>query len=247
MTILKTEEYTKLIIIQYKNKEKAKATIELYVKELFADDVYFQVQDAFNLDTAIGVQLDILGKYIGVDRFYKGQELSGEDFFSMTNYADDPAQKGMSDYIDFNTKTGKFLTYSNILSNTLKLDDDDYRFILKLKIIQNNSNHSHKSIDDSLFEFFGLDVIASSSGNMQMIYYIPSQKVQLIEVAIEKKVLPRPIGVGINYIIKKETNKIFGMTTYDTTIDSNLKTGFSTYADYDTKIGESLTYDKLIN
>lgn len=246
MTILKTDEYTKLIIIQYKGKEKAYKTIELYVKELFADDVYFQVQDAFNLETAVGVQLDILGKYVGIDRFYKGQELDGQDFFSMTNYADDPAQKGFSDYTNFESKSGRFLTYSNILSNNLKLNDDDFRFLIKLKIIQNNIDHSHKSIDESIKEFFGNEVIPSSKLDMTMDYFIPANASEIINVAVEKNLLPRPMGVGISVLIKKQQSKMFGFTDYISTLQSSIGTGFSTYSDYDTKEGEFLNYNKII-
>jgi len=246
MDILKTDEYTKLIIIQYKNKEKAYKTIKLFVKELFANDIYFKVQDAFNLETAIGVQLDILGKYVGIDRFYKGQDLEGEDFFSMTNYDDDPAQKGFSDYSNYESKSGRFLIYANILSNNLKLNDDDFRFLIKLKIIQNSIDHSHKTIDESIKDFFGSDIIPSSKLNMTMDYFIPSDASELINVAIEKNILPRPMGVGLSVLIKKQQSKMFGFTDYNSTLQSSIATGFSTYLDFDSKEGEMLNYDKII-
>jgi hypothetical protein len=245
MAILKTEDYTKLLIIQYKTKEKAKDTIELYVKELFADDLPFQIQEAFNIDTAVGIQLDILGKYIGLDRFYSGQDLEGKDFFSMTNYDGDTAQKGMSDYSDFDTKIGEFLTYNTIISNDLTLDDDNYRFLLKLKILQNNSDHSHKSIDTLIKDFFEDEIIPSSQNDMTMVYFVPYVLTEIIKVAIQKDLLPRPMAVGIN-VIRKQQDKMFGMTNYDTLTESDFKTGFSTYSDYDTKVGETLNYNKIL-
>ena len=58
-----------LLIIQFHNKPKAKATIEALGK-MFPVDLVMQVRDAFDIDTAIGKQLDVLAKYVGVKRFY---------------------------------------------------------------------------------------------------------------------------------------------------------------------------------
>ena len=57
------------LIIQFHNKPKAIATIEALGK-MFPVDLVLQVRDAFSVDTAVGKQLDILAKYVGVKRFY---------------------------------------------------------------------------------------------------------------------------------------------------------------------------------
>ena len=58
-----------LIIIQYAYKPKAASTIKALGK-MFPADLILKVRDAFNLETATGVMLDILGKYLGVNRDY---------------------------------------------------------------------------------------------------------------------------------------------------------------------------------
>ena len=69
MTIDEIVQYYKdLIILQYRNKPKALATIDAMVRPVIMDQLPLTLQDAFNLDTATGVQLDILGKYIGIAR-----------------------------------------------------------------------------------------------------------------------------------------------------------------------------------
>jgi len=200
MAILNSEDYIKLLIIQYKNKPKARATIDLVASQLFSDDVYFQVNDAFNLDTAIGKQLDTLGKYIKLDRF---------------------------------------------LNDGTKLNDEDFRILIKFRIIQNNSSHSHFSIDESIKLFFENTVIASSNNKMDIVYYIPEILEDVILASIQKKVLPRPMAVNLT-VIKKKDNKMFGMSSYNTTTESILHTGFSDYLDYETKEGETLNYDKIL-
>lgn len=83
--------YKNLLIIQYHDKAKAKATIEALVTPVLMDQLPGQVQDAFNLDTAIGVQLDVIGKYEGVTRyvfdFSNAITLNDADFTTLIKFA----------------------------------------------------------------------------------------------------------------------------------------------------------------
>lgn len=60
--------YVDLLIIQYRGNTKARATVDALVTEVIMDQIPTEVQNAFNLDTAVGAQLDILAKYAGVSR-----------------------------------------------------------------------------------------------------------------------------------------------------------------------------------
>lgn len=77
--------YQGLLIIQYIGKLKAKATIGASVEPIIMDQLPLQVQDAFTIGTAVGAQLNVLGKYAGVTRsgFGSGQRaitLSDADY-----------------------------------------------------------------------------------------------------------------------------------------------------------------------
>lgn len=192
--------YSNLLIMQYHDKPKAKATVEAFVS-LYPDDLVSKVINAFDVDTAVGAQLDILGEYVDVDRFY---------------------------------------LVDGVLQN---LSDDDYRTLIKLKAISNTSNLSHKELDDSLYDFFGNTIRMDSDGEMKMTYFVPKNKTELIQAAIQKQVLPRPMGVQCNYIIEYEKN-FFGFCTYND-ITHAYRTGFRTYDD-PTKQGEMLTYYKRV-
>jgi hypothetical protein len=60
--------YADLLIAQYVNKPRAHATVEAQVDPVIMDQLPLDVQDAFTIDAAVGVQLDVLGKYVGVAR-----------------------------------------------------------------------------------------------------------------------------------------------------------------------------------
>jgi len=265
--------YTNLLIIQYHDKPKAKATIELFIKVLSANGIFYDVRDGYNVDTAVGVQLDVIGQYVGVDRFFSVSDPI--NYFALTDYQEvDPDSEdkfGFTDYADFDeNQYNGTMNYSSLMTVKNQLNDDDFRVIIKLKIIQNNSNHSHKSIDDSMYQFFGNSVIPDSEGMMEMFYFISENVSQIIRAALAKNLLPRPMGVGVSFI-EYPQGGYFGFATYADTISSvvfdgadnvldgafnvveNIQyinpniSGFATYDDYDTKVGEFLTYDKITN
>jgi hypothetical protein len=61
--------YKNLLIIQYHDKPKARATIAQWVDCMTGDGIMTQLWDAFDVDTAIGAQLDAIGKLVGIGRF----------------------------------------------------------------------------------------------------------------------------------------------------------------------------------
>lgn len=60
--------YTNLLIIQYNAKPKAAATIAAMAVMFIMDQLPTQVMNAYDISSAVGVQLDVLGKYVGVSR-----------------------------------------------------------------------------------------------------------------------------------------------------------------------------------
>lgn len=199
MTVI-DDYYANLLIMQYHNKRKAQETIKSSTRSI-PDTLIQDVINGYDIETAVGAQQDLLGIYLGVDRFY----------------VDD--------------------------GDLVALSDEDYRIILKLKAIANTSDLSHKSLDDSLYSFFSNTVRMDSDGNMEMTYFVPKNKTPVILAAIQKEVLPRPMGVRCSYIIEYD-KKFFGFCTYQNQT-AVYKTGFRTYDNPD-KVGEVLTYSKRV-
>lgn len=236
--------YVNLLIIQYANQPKAQATIELFVTQVEANGLLFQIRDAFDIDTAIGVQLDTLGKYIGVNRYFNGQTLSG--YFSLIPQGTNPigwGGEGFTTQSGFTASPYPTLIYADILSTTQALTDDAYRQILLFQIINNSSNFSHQSIDQNLFNFFGTGIRAESAGNMTMVYFVTRQYYQTALIAYQKGILPKPMGVQLQYIIEEDV-PFFGMTSYSGAANP-FATGFTTQAAYATSVGQTLDYGDL--
>ena len=79
--------YQNLLIIQYHDKTKARGTIRVLVDATMIYDVLVMIRDGFDIDAAIGKQLDILGKYIGSDRVITGTAFT-RDYFGYVEYSD---------------------------------------------------------------------------------------------------------------------------------------------------------------
>jgi len=239
--------YINLLIIQYNNKPKARATIQLVIDKLFASGIILDVRDAYSIETAVGVQLDVLGMYVGVNRFFTVND--PRDYFAFTDYVEvDPDAEdkfGLTDYASFEDfQYNGTMNYKSIVSVDNRLSDDDFRVVIKLKILQNNINHSHKSIDDGMFRYFGDDVRPDSIGDMQMYYFISENVTAVILASLTKNILPRPMGVGLA-LIENVSGKFFGYSTYANGVGEHTQ-GFSDYSDYGTKEGKHLVYNQIM-
>lgn len=203
------EYYVNLLIIQYNNKPKARAAIEAIVREVLADGVLLDVRDGFDIDTSVGAQLDILGQYIGVHRFYLGDPYVANYF----GFADAVNPSAVSaNIVGFNDadapdKEGLFLDADEVIVNRLRLNDEAYRTLLKLKIVQNYSDHSTGSIVAGLFEFFADGIAVKDNYNMTMTYLVGDVSNALVRAALQKGVLPKPMGVGLQVV---DGNAFFG-------------------------------------
>lgn len=168
--------YANLLIVQYHGKPKASETIKLLADTATGDGLIGKVFDSFNLDNAVGVQLDTIGSFVGSDR--------------------------------------------------IGLSDDDYRVLIKFKIIVNNIDAGMKSIDDAIFNTFGTSIVVNNNQDMTMTYIINPSYSVIVEAAYRLGFLPLPMGVGVNVILQVPyPAKIFGFKRGDMVTNA---IGFST-------------------
>ena len=147
--------YGGLLIVQYKTKPKAQATVRLLAALPNGDGLLDQEMACFDLNTAVGVQLDILGRIVGVQREVYGLDLE-HTFFSFTRYDGEPDSIGFGRYTDNPYSTDLFLRYNNWAVYTLT--DFELRTLIKLKIIFNNAYSSLKDLKEGLYAAFAGDI-----------------------------------------------------------------------------------------
>ena len=154
------KSYQDLLELQYHEKPKAREHIKTICESLIADMVLWKIQEqCMDVDVSVGVQLDIIGKWVDIDRYFKGNKYKNNKWYAYYDWdeKDQPnsLQGGMWDW-DTSEKPNNapFLNYDWILVIKNKLNDDDFRTLIKLKIIKNNTNATCKNIDDEIYKLF---------------------------------------------------------------------------------------------
>ena len=191
------DSYVNLLIAQYSNKTRAKGTVATFVAEVVADNIFNQVREAFDLDTAVGVQLDVLGSYRGVSREVFTLALT-KDFFFFALYSETPTEFGFALYSDSDLSIDWFfITYPDVNAALFTMTDPQYREVIKFVAAVQSSPLALADIDVILLQFFGADIELSDNANMTITYTNTTPPNLAYELVRDLGFLPKPAGVGV--------------------------------------------------
>ena len=192
--------YSNLLIAQYSTMTKARETIALLAGEAIAEQLFTRTRDGFNLDTAVGKQLDVLGALVGVTRYIHG--LNPKAYFGMPQVLLSPTPDDPNDFHGFSTQAAPdtawyFLRYQDYNSPLGTLSDGDFRRLIKYVIGLNHMDVTLENVDALLFEHFGTTIIMTDNEDMTVTYTIAANTDQVITAITLLGALPKPAGVGI--------------------------------------------------
>lgn len=230
--------YADLLILQYRNKPKARETIKIGADIYLGDGIIFQLQDILDIDTAVGAQLDIIGKILDCPRVVQG--IYNDMIFFQ--FYDGPDSVGFSTV--GNPQGGNFRTIQNYNQSEYSLPDDDYRFLLKFKSAVNVMRGSERGIDDALWNVFQGDVQLKNNHNLTITYIVSAERTLAALAAKQLGYYRAPEGVGANYVLRVPSpSQIFGFNRKG--IINKTVVGFSTKDKR--QIGTWLTKENLIS
>ena len=192
-----TTYYINLLIIQYCNKPKARATVGILVRELVSDQIIAQVRDGFNLEVAVGSQLDTLASYRGAQRIVFGIDLT-RDYFALPSYddADLDTYHGIGVYAE--DPSVYFMFYADTNRPSYAMTDDELRRLVKLLAKTQSRFLSVKEVDDILWAAFGAMVTLQDNEDMTIEYvHDPSDTDTLYKIAAGVGAFPHPSGVEV--------------------------------------------------
>lgn len=206
--------YVRRLLYQYQ-KPKAQQTIAIYAKQIIADGIIFQIQDGYELNSAIGAQLDVLGKYIGLSR-----NIGDPDplpFFGFVDYAGGGNPNGFTDYAGGVNTSGVFYEYDYNAQNATALSDAAYLKMLLLKIALNTGDMTLYGIQTRLLELFGDSVRVTDNADMSLTYSVNVSDLP-VSLTVLTPYLPKPMGVRIANVIAQYN---FVTSSGDTLITSD--------------------------
>lgn len=190
--------YSDLLIWQYKLPN---AIAEIDMKSKFWIDFMedcLKFIDMWNIDTAEKYSLDVLGRIFGVSR----------TSVSMTE----------KDYLTYYEKTGglgwgqgRWYRSGEAFRETILLEDEEFRFLIKARIWKLYQNPSLDYLTDALQALTGDDAFIVDNYDMTMKVFYGSEidLNSFILFAVENlDILPRPIGVMYTY--EQASAKYFG-------------------------------------
>lgn len=186
--------YSDLLIAQYQNSPKMVATVQLLVNQSLCDGLPQELQTCFNLSTAIGEQLTILGEIVGVPRNIFGLDLVNT-FFNYTNYTTGTTSAiGFGSYTTSPYSTSLFRSYFD--SATYTLTDYQLQQLIYLKILYNNTFSSTENIVSGLWGLFGSAVQFVDNKDMTVTYNVKQPYHTIFTAAQYLNILLRPMGVS---------------------------------------------------
>lgn len=186
--------YDKLLIWQYQGKPRAAATAKLLSDQLGATwGGIASLPDALNIDVASGVNLDLCGKHVGQSRVLQGLAPRGLFGFRGATGARGFSRAGIGG--------GKWYRLGDPTTESVTLNDDDYRFLIRCRIARNYQIGTIDDISDALEFIFGSDSAVFDQYDMSLSVLVRSDNISDFKRYAIKTldILPRPDGVGINF------------------------------------------------
>ena len=201
-------DYTKLITSEHKSKPKFAATVNLLAGAFgsLADSTMGLVE-AFNVDTAVGAQLDVIGLWVGISR-NQSVPIAGA-FFTWNDSA-----HGWN----FASWKGPNEPTQGIVA----LDDTSYRAVIKAKIGSNYWNGALNTLQDiggSALNDFGVQAFVIDNMDMSItVYILGAPTAVLIEMIKRGITPPKPAGVRVTgYILASAPGAPFFALSVSTT------------------------------
>lgn len=205
-------DYRDLLIKQYWEKPKARAEIELQAGTW--GRVYgwlSQFPESFDVDFAVGAQLDVIGRVVGVPRSVP--EALPKVFFGFDGYDD---VQGFASKFDALRESAPFASKFAPAYTAFQLNDNDYRLFIKAKIAKNNASAYMVSDDRITVQdavnatFGGLAYIVDNKDMTATVYISPSYDLDRLRLIRQLDLIPRGMGVGVAFIVQAEPGITFG-------------------------------------
>lgn len=209
------KNYTDTIISQYANSPTITRLIDLYNAYIDLDDeIKAFLHDIWNIDTCNSFGLDIWGKIVGVSRFLK-MPIRGE-FFGFQG--GDGTPFGVAPF------------YNETLQASTPLDDENYRRLIKIKMLANITRCTIPDLNRILklvlpsVQGYVLEIAPMTAA------YVIIGQLSTIDYAIltQTGVMPRPAGVNVR-VIQIDPTTTLGFSEANGLLTKYQNFGFGTF------------------
>ena len=205
------EDYQNLLIKQYYEKDNAVGEIGVQAgtwEKCF--NLLESFLSAFDVDTAVGAQLDIIGRVVGTNR--RIPHVLNKNFFG---FDDNILATGFGSLTEVLPDRATFYSIFSSPHSDLQLSDPHYRIFIKMKIAKNvtlgvMAASQSVSIVNVVFTAFNGEAYVKDNKDMSLTLYISDaieeEAVRVLEIM---DLLPKPQGVRY-IIVRADLSETFG-------------------------------------
>ncbi len=217
---MSTPEYTTLITSEYSSQPNFTAIVALLADSVgTVTTLIDSLPTLFDLDNAIGSQLDVDGQWIGFSRTVGGILLV--QFFG---FGDDVSALGFGE-LGNPSVGGRFYELGEDTSSTATLADPEYRLVLHAKILQNDWDGTPGEFETALYDILGIAVPATPfifDPGTTVVTIAPPQAIDpvLSQLLVGYDLLPRAAGVRYQFMFVDSPP--FSWTTVGTAVASGI-------------------------
>ena len=190
--------YVSRLLYEYQ-QPNAQREIAIIAEQLLLEGLPWSLQNAFTLDSAVGPQLDILGKYVGIPRLIG--DPTSLPFFGFVRYSgvgNNP--NGFVSYLgNGNNNSVVFFQYNYSQTNATLLTDPAYAFMILWKIALNHCNNTMAGAQALIKAIAPGQMTLTDNLNKTITYNIGNN--MPVDSVVLTPYLPRPMGVGITVVV----------------------------------------------
>lgn len=202
-----TEDRINRVLTQYRESPKLLHLLRTYLRAASATHLEVcRLPEAFDIDSAIGDQLTILGKRLGWPRCHCicdvepvfGFDCQGIELRPVTGFCD---------------PSGSWVECSTGLSEVCLSDDELYRKFLKVRRYQYLNQYGFESLETCLRIFFGDAAVILYSGQGRVVV-APGRDLSQSEILLLQlypRVLPLALGIQVRFHFGE--TRVFGFGT----------------------------------
>lgn len=157
------------------------------------------------IDTAEGINLDILGSIVGQSR-----EFIDAEIFDYFGFADNPQAQSFGSVVDASLG-GRFKFVDEVTTGIRQLSDDEYRLFIKARISRNRTSSTPENIIAQIRYIFDSPLVLFVDGDTKYEISI-GRKLGLNEksILLDTNIVPKTAGVQASYVTEFDSNNFFG-------------------------------------
>lgn len=197
------EEARERVTYQFKEKEVFDKYIQLVIEQQTQlQNVFKDLLQKRSIDTATGVNLDIIGEIVGQPR-----ELISADLFTFFGFEGalgaDTFGNGLNSILG-----GKFFNFGDATGGNVLLDDETYRLFIKAKILKNTTASTPEEFISFVNYLFGTESTFVAEGQAEYTVFFGRPLTAFEQVLLNyvstsagftSRLIPKTVGVRVNF------------------------------------------------